>query len=93
MIVISEFVQASFNEISFGLDGDHILELTHVVTLQVDRLLTQYASGNNEGAAMPAQVAIVVARLIGELGINLTNIQDRMRNTLEPLLTTLPRVC
>lgn len=58
----------------------------------MDGLLAQYASGNNGGAAIPALVAIIVAPLIGELGINLTNIQDRMRNTSESLLTTLPRI-
>lgn len=92
MIVTSEFVQASFNEVSFGLDGDYVIELIHVVSLQVDGLLAQYAKCNDGGAAMPAQVAIMVAHLIGELNTNLTNIQYRMRNALEPLLTTFPRI-
>ena len=79
---VSEVVQAAFNDVSFGLDGDHLLELVNVIDLQVNDLLSQYLEARDNIAAIPAQVAIMVQRLIGDLGSNLPSIQDRMKDKL-----------
>ena len=74
MSSVSEVVQASFNDVSFGLNGDHLLELVNVIDLQVNDLLSQYLEARDNVAAIPAQVAIMVQRLIGDLGSNLPSI-------------------
>ncbi len=92
MSSVSEVVQAAFNDVSFGLDGDHLLELVNVIDLQVNDLLSQYLEARDNAAAIPAQVAIMVQRLIGDLGSNLPSIQDRMKDKLQDLLMTMPKI-
>ena len=89
---VSEVVQAAFNDVSFGLDGDHLLELVYVIDLQVNDLLSQYLEARDNAAAIPAQVAIMVQRLIGDLGSNLPIIQDRMKDKLQDLLMSMPKI-
>ena len=71
MLSVFEVVEAAFNDVSFGLDGDHLSELVNVIDLQVNDLLGQYLEARDNAAAIPAQVAIMVQRLIGDLGSNL----------------------
>ena len=54
--------------------------------------ICQYLEAREYTAAIPAQVAIMVKRLIGDLGSNLPNIQSRMSDTLRDLLMTVPKV-
>ena len=92
MSSVSEVVQASFGDVSFGLNRDHLLELVNVIDLQVNDLLSQYLEARDNVAAIPAQVAIMVQRLIGDLGSNLPSIQDRMKDKLQELLMTIPKI-
>ena len=92
MTSVVEVVEAAFDGVSFGLDGDHLLELIYVVELQLDDLLDQYLRTRDNAAAIPAQVAIMVQRLIGDLGSNLASIQDRMKDSLQNLLMTVHQI-
>jgi len=92
MSSVSEVVEAAFSDVSFGLDGDHRLELVLVIDLQVNGLLRQYLEAREDAAAIPAQVATMVKRLIGELGSNFPSIQSRMSDILKDLLMTVPKV-
>ena len=92
MSSVTEVVEAAFSDVSFGLDGDHRLELVLVIDLQVNGLLRQYLEARENAAAIPAQVAIMVQRLIGDLGSNLPSIQNRMSDTLKDMLMTVPKV-
>ena len=85
-------MEAAFSDVSFGLDGDHRLELILVIDLQVNSLLRQYLEAREDAAAIPAQVATMVQRLIGDLGSNLPSIQNRMSDTLKDMLMTVPKV-
>ena len=75
MSSVSEVVEAVFSD---GLDGDHRLELVTVIDLQVNDLLRRYLKARKDVAA---QVVIMVKRIIGDLGSNLTSIQTRMSVT------------
>ena len=92
MSSVSEVVGAAFSDVSFGLDGDHRLELVLVIDLQVNGLLRQYLEAREDAAAIPAQVATMVQRLIGDLGSNLPSIQNCMSDTLKVMLMTVPKV-
>jgi predicted PurR-regulated permease PerM len=58
----------------------------------VHGLLRQYLEAREDAAAIPAQVATMVKRLIGDLGSNLPSIQSRMLDTLKDLHMTVPKV-
>jgi hypothetical protein len=56
-------VEARYSEgMSFGLDGDHRLELVLVIDLQVNGQLRQYLEAREDVAAIPAQVATMVCQ-------------------------------
>jgi len=58
MSSVVEVVEAAFDDVSFGLDGDHLLELIYVIDLQMNDLLDQNLQVRDNAAAIPAHVAI-----------------------------------
>ena len=73
----------AFIDASFGLEATELLEITYVVTLQVDSLLAQYHAGPDDEVAIPAQLAI---------GTSLSSLQERSHQSFHQLLMGEPKV-
>ena len=57
MFEIEDLVAAAFNGGSFDLDAIELLEMTNVVSLQVDKLLLQYVAGPDNVRLLPYRPA------------------------------------
>jgi len=51
-----------------------LLEMVHVVTLQVDSLLGQYHAESYEDPSIPAQLATMLQRAVGDIGTSLSSL-------------------
>ena len=56
--------------------------MTRVVILQVDSLLVQYHAGPDDEAAIPAQLATMLQRAVGDIGTSLSSLQERSHQSL-----------
>ena len=96
MLTIEDIISSVFSDASFGLEATDLLEMVHVVTLQVDSLLAQYHAEPNDEPAIPAQLATMLQRAVGDIGTSLSSLQDRSHYSFHQLLmsgvsTNLPR--
>ena len=66
--------------------------MVHVVTLQVDSLLAQYHAEPNDEPAIPAQLATMLQRAVGDIGTSLSSLQDRSHHLFHQLLMGEPKV-
>jgi len=82
-ITIEDIVNSAFSDASFGLEATELLEITYVVTLQVDSLLAQYHAGPDDEAAIPAQL---------DIGTSLSSLQERSHQSFHQLLMGEPKV-
>ena len=88
MFQIEDLVAAAFNGGSFDLDAIELLEMTNVVSLQVDKLLLQYVAGPDNVRLLPYRPAEMLSRCIGNLegqGFNQRQIQERSYNAFHQL--------
>ena len=60
MFTIEDIVSSAFSDASFGLEATELVEMVHVVTLQVDSLLAQYHAEPHDEPAIPAQLATML---------------------------------
>jgi len=68
MFTIEDIVSSAFSDASFGLEATELVEMVHVVTLQVDSLLAQYHAEHHDEPAIPVQsvtsgLALVACRI------------------------------
>ncbi len=91
-ITIEDIVNSAFSDASFGLEATELLEITYVVTLQVDSLLAQYHAGPDDEAAIPAQLATMLQRAVGDIGTSLSSLQERSHQSFHQLLMGEPKV-
>ena len=92
MFTIEDIVSSAFSDASFGLEATELLEMVHVVTLQVDSLLTQYHAEPHDEPAIPAQLATMLQRAVGDIGTSLSSLQDRSHHSFHQLLMGEPKV-
>ena len=89
---IEDIVCSAFSDASFGLEATDLLEMVHVVTLQVDSLLAQYHAEPHDEPAIPAQLATMLQRAVGDIGTSLSSLQDRSHHLFHHLLMGEPKV-
>ena len=77
MFTIEDIVSSAFSDASFGLEATELVKMVHVVTLQVDSLLAQYHTEHHDEPAIPAQLATMLQRAVGDIGSSLSSLQDR----------------
>ena len=86
MFTIKDIVSSAFSDVSFGLEATELLEMTHVMTLQVDSLLAQYHAGPDDETAIPAQLATMLQRAVGDIGTSPSSLQERSHQSFHQLL-------
>jgi len=92
MFTIEDIVGSAFSDASFGLEAMELLEMVHVVTLQVNSLLAQYHAESYDDPAIPAQLATMLQRAVGDIGTSLSSLQDRSHDVFHQLLMGEPKV-
>ena len=92
MFIIEDIVSSAFRDAFFGLEATELLEMTYVVTLQVDSLLARYHEGPDHEAAIPTQLATMLQRAVGDNGTNLSSLQERSHQSFHQLLMGEPKV-
>ena len=92
MFTIEDIVSSAFSDASFGLEAMELVEMVQVVTLQVDSLLAQYHAESHDDPAIPAQLATMLQRSVGDIGTSLSSLQDRSHDVFHQLLMGEPKV-